>query len=160
MIHLTLINAIILFFFIVLAIIGFRYYIKKSNGWNPSSILYQNNIKEVQLPFTITNDDVYFFNNGNQKLILHRNGSLRIINSSGFRKWSTPKEKNTNTGSTKVVFDKTGIEIKRNLLTVYSYSFPVNLNAVKLVFTDEGNLNVLDDKNNIIWSSNKKYELK
>jgi hypothetical protein len=152
----TLTNAIILFFFIVLAIIGFIYYVKKLKGWNPTSIPDQNNIKEIQLPFTMTNDDVYFFNNGKQKLVLQRNGSLRIINSSGFRKWSTPKQKNINTGSTKVVFDKTGIEIKRNLLTVYSHSFPINSNAVKLIFTDEGNLNILDDQNNIIWSSNKK----
>lgn len=156
MIHLTLTHAIILFFFIVLAIIGFIYYVKKLKGWNPTSIPDQNNIKEIQLPFTMTNDDVYFFNNGKQKLVLQRNGSLRIINSSGFRKWSTPKQKNINTGSTKVVFDKTGIEIKRNLLTVYSHSFPINSNAVKLIFTDEGNLNILDDQKNIIWSSNKK----
>jgi len=153
---LTLKNSILIFFAIIALIVAFIYFIKKEKGWDPISIPVENNVSELNLPFTMTNDNVYYFNGGKQKLILSRDGSLLIINSSGFKKWSTPKEKSTNTGSTKVVFDKEGITIKRNLLTIYSHNFPTNSNAIKLVFTDNGNLNVLDDKNNIVWSSHKK----
>jgi hypothetical protein len=153
---LTLKNSILIFFAIIALIVAFLYFVKKEKGWDPVSIPLENNVSELNLPFTMTNDDVYYFNGGKQKLILCRDGSMRVINSSGFKKWSTPKEKITNTGSTKVVFDKEGITIKRNLLTVYSHNFPANSNAIKLVFTSNGNLNVVDDKNIILWSSNKK----
>lgn len=152
---LTLKNSIVIFFAITALIVAYIYIVKKQTGWDPVSIPIENNVSEFNLPFTMTNDDVYYFNGGKQKLVLCRDGSLRIINSSGFKRWSTPKEKSTNTGSTTAVFDKEGITIKRNLLTVYSHNFPVNSNAIKLVFTDRGNLNVLDDENNIVWSSHK-----
>lgn len=143
---------------IIVAIVFFiRFFVKKFNGWNPLTIPIEKNVKEFPIPFTMTNDDVYYFGNGQYKLKLSRDGSLEIVRNSGFREWFTPREKKTKIGSVTATFDKDGITIKRNLYTLWKSKVKNNkTEATKIVFSDNGILHLVNQGGESIWKSHSK----
>jgi len=150
----TKIHPLVALGIIIIIIISIRYIVKKTNGWDSDSIPIGKNIKEFSIPFTMTNQEEYFFGNGKYKLKISRNGSLEIIRSSGFIEWSTPKEKQTKIGSVIVHFDNDGISIKRNLFTVWRQGFFIGKsNPKKLLLQDNGKIKLVNEKEETVWQS-------
>ncbi len=142
---------------IIVAIVFFiRLFVKKFNGWNPLTIPIEKNVKEFPLPFTMTNDDEYYFGNSQYKLKLLRDGSLEIIRNSGFREWYTPREKKTKIGSVTATFDQNGLTIKRNLYTLWKSKVNHNTEPTKIIFADNGILHLVNQGGESIWKSHSK----
>lgn len=91
--NVIVINPIVALIIFIILMFVFRWIVKKNYGWNPESIPIEKNIKEMSIPFQISLSDEIFFGNGKYKACVNRDGSLRIVRSSGFNEWSTPKEK-------------------------------------------------------------------
>jgi len=149
------IHPLIALIIIVIIVFSIRFFVKKFNGWNPLTIPIEKNIKEFPIPFTMTNDEEFFFGKGQYKLKLLRDGSLEIIRNSGFREWFTPREKNTKIGTVTATFDKRSITIKRNLYTVWQTILD-NSDATKLILLDNGILNLVNQNGETIWKSHSK----
>lgn len=142
---------------IVIIVFSIRFFVKKFNGWDPLTIPIEKNVKEFPLPFTMTNDEEFFFGKGQYKLKLLRNGSLEIIRNSGFREWSTRMEKKTKIGSVTASFDKNGVTIKRNLYTLWKSKVKYNTEATKIVFADNGIIHLVNQSGESVWKSHYKF---
>jgi hypothetical protein len=152
--NITEIHPLVALLIIIVIVFVIRFLVKKSNGWDPLTIPIDKNVNEFPIPFTITNQEEYFFGKGKYKLRLSRNGSLEIIRSSGFLEWSTPKQKSTQTGSVSATFNNNGVIIKRNLYTVWKEGlFIGKTNATKLLLLNNGILILMNDNDETVWRS-------
>ena len=152
--EITEIHPLVGLLIIIVIVFGIRFIVKKSNGWDPLTIPIDKNVTEFPIPFTISNQEEYFFGKGKYKLRLSRNGSLEIVRSSGFLEWSTPKQKRTQTGSVSATFNNNGVTVKRNLYTVWKEGlFIGKTNATKLMLLNNGILILMDDNGETVWRS-------